>query len=348
MEPQQAIDLGSAAVMLAVLLAAPVLLVGMVVGLLISIVQAVTQLQDQTLSFVPKLAAMAAAAMFFLPWLTQQTVDYAERVNDSLKTANIDDVKADWKADEKTLHLSGEVERAADKARAEQLASQVVGTSGRVVNEVKVEGTNAGETDDRIEEQLGKMFEDRTEWDFDGRGVTFDSEAGVVTITGDGTNGGSNTVTIRQDDATDTLRVTYDATITAIVGFRPGRFDPFTGRYIPPRFITVSQAINLSQNFVSSSLWIRSCLTYFVSGGGAISGISRSTVRATGAPPDPTVTHLGTLYRFPGLRFHCCPSPRSGGSFTTWPSLRRKVSYRLRTAWTQYRPGGRLRSERIG
>ena len=112
------------------------------------------------------------------------TVDYAERVNDSLKTANIDDVKADWKADEKTLHLSGEVERAADKARAEQLASQVVGTSGRVVNEVKVEGTNAGETDDRIEEQLGKMFEDRTEWDFDGRGVTFDSEAGVVTITG--------------------------------------------------------------------------------------------------------------------------------------------------------------------
>jgi flagellar biosynthetic protein FliQ len=80
MEPQQAIDLGSAAVMLAVVLAAPVLLVGMIVGLLVSVVQAVTQLQDQTLSFVPKLAAMAAAAIFFLPWLTQRTVDYAERL----------------------------------------------------------------------------------------------------------------------------------------------------------------------------------------------------------------------------------------------------------------------------
>jgi hypothetical protein len=83
---------------------------------------------------------------------------------------------------------------------------------------------------------------------------TVSASGGVVTITGDGTNGGSNTVTVRQDDATDTLRVTYDATITAIVGFRPGRFDPFTGRYIPPRFITVSQTINLSQNFVSSSI----------------------------------------------------------------------------------------------
>jgi osmotically-inducible protein OsmY len=52
------------------------------------------------------------------------------------------------------------------------------------VNEVKIEGTNADEADNRIEEQLGRMFEDRTEWDFDGRGVSFDSTAGVVTITG--------------------------------------------------------------------------------------------------------------------------------------------------------------------
>lgn len=111
--------------------------------------------------------------------------DLKARVNDELKTANLDDkVKADWENDGKQLRLTGEVERAADKARAEELAQQVVGTSGRVVNEVKVEGEDYGNVDDRIEEQLGKMFEDRTEWDFDGRGVTFDSAQGVVTITG--------------------------------------------------------------------------------------------------------------------------------------------------------------------
>ncbi|HEX6974483.1 MAG TPA: BON domain-containing protein [Vicinamibacterales bacterium] len=111
--------------------------------------------------------------------------DYQARVNDQLKTAKLDDkVDVDWKKDDKQLVLTGKVENAADKARAEELAQQVVGTSGRVVNEVKVEDVDYAKVDDRIEEQLGKMFEDRTEWDFDGRGVTFDSKEGVVTITG--------------------------------------------------------------------------------------------------------------------------------------------------------------------
>ena len=53
--------------------------------------------------------------------------DVQARVNDNLKTANLDDVKADWKADEKALHLSGEVESAADKARAEESFKAAVG-----------------------------------------------------------------------------------------------------------------------------------------------------------------------------------------------------------------------------
>jgi osmotically-inducible protein OsmY len=111
--------------------------------------------------------------------------DYKARVNDRLKTAELDNkVNVDWKADDKTLRLTGEVERAADKARAEELAQQVVGAGGRVVNEVKVANVDYDAIDNRIENQLGKMFEDRTEWDFDGRGVTFDSKQGVVTITG--------------------------------------------------------------------------------------------------------------------------------------------------------------------
>lgn len=111
--------------------------------------------------------------------------NYQAKVNDELKAAKLDDVKADWKADEKTLHLKGEVERAADKARAEELAKLAVGTSGRVVNEVTVEGTNAEAMDDQIEQQLDRAFKEDDEWDKDKLDLTFDSKAGVVTITGD-------------------------------------------------------------------------------------------------------------------------------------------------------------------
>jgi osmotically-inducible protein OsmY len=111
--------------------------------------------------------------------------NYQAKVNDELKAAKLDDVRADWKADEKTLHLKGEVERAADKARAEELAKLAVGTSGRVVNEVTVEGTNAEAMDDQLEEQLDRSFKEDDEWDKDKLDLTFDAKAGVVTITGE-------------------------------------------------------------------------------------------------------------------------------------------------------------------
>jgi osmotically-inducible protein OsmY len=111
--------------------------------------------------------------------------DVEARVNDQLKAGKLDDkVKVDWKKDEQAVHLSGKVDSAAEKARAEELAQKAVGTSGRVVNEVAVDTVDMGNVDNRIEEQLGRMFEDRTEWDFDGKGVTFHSKEGVVTITG--------------------------------------------------------------------------------------------------------------------------------------------------------------------
>ena len=135
---------------------------------------------------------VAIALLASAPLMTacaDRGADYQGRVNDSLKTAELDEVKADWKADQKQLVLSGEVERAADKARAEELAKQVVGTSGRVVNEVKV-GTekqiDARENaDDQLEEHLTKSFKEAKEWDMDKLDLTFNVEAGVVTITGD-------------------------------------------------------------------------------------------------------------------------------------------------------------------
>jgi len=134
---------------------------------------------------VALVGALAAAPMTIACNHTTETPDYEGRVADSLKTAKIDDVKANWKADEKALHLSGEVERAADKARAEELAQQVVGTSGRVVNEVKVEGTNADDVDRRIEKDLDAAFKEDDEWDKDHLDLSFNSKAGVVTVKGD-------------------------------------------------------------------------------------------------------------------------------------------------------------------
>src|SRR6476659_5609951 len=140
---------------------------------------------QKILKSVALAAALAAAPMTTACNRAADSPDFEGRVSDSLKTAKIDDVKADWKADEKALHLSGEVERAADKARAEQLAQQVVGTSGRVVNEVTVEGTNADDVDRRIEKDLDAAFKEDDEWDKDHLDLSFNSKAGVVTVKGD-------------------------------------------------------------------------------------------------------------------------------------------------------------------
>ena len=75
-----AVELCRDAVMLTLLLGAPVLMVAILVGLVISILQAVTQLQDQTLSFVPKSVAMFLAAFYVLPWMLHELIDYSTRL----------------------------------------------------------------------------------------------------------------------------------------------------------------------------------------------------------------------------------------------------------------------------
>jgi osmotically-inducible protein OsmY len=113
--------------------------------------------------------------------------DLGAQVNENLRQANLDEVRADWREEERELRLSGEVETADQRERAEQVAHQVVGTAGIVVNEVRIEALDTEAMDTHIEERLERMFEDRATWepfDFDGRGVSFDAEARVVTITG--------------------------------------------------------------------------------------------------------------------------------------------------------------------
>ncbi|MCA9736969.1 MAG: flagellar biosynthesis protein FliQ [Gemmatimonadota bacterium] len=76
MTPSLAIDLARDAVLQALLVAAPMLLVAVGVSLAVSVFQAVTQIQDQTLSFVPKLLAAVGTLIVGLSWMLQTLVNY--------------------------------------------------------------------------------------------------------------------------------------------------------------------------------------------------------------------------------------------------------------------------------
>jgi flagellar biosynthetic protein FliQ len=77
MELSTAMELGRDALWMTLMVSAPILLIGLAVGLLIAFLQAVTQLQEQSLTFVPKIAAMAVAAAVFIPWISERIVAYA-------------------------------------------------------------------------------------------------------------------------------------------------------------------------------------------------------------------------------------------------------------------------------
>ena len=64
------------AMMVTLVIIGPILVIGMVIGLLISLAQAVTQIQEQTLTFVPKIFAMAIAVVLVMPWMFQRLIDY--------------------------------------------------------------------------------------------------------------------------------------------------------------------------------------------------------------------------------------------------------------------------------
>ena len=80
MDAATAIDLCRETLVSAVIIAAPVLLVGMAAGLLVGLMQALTQVQDQTVAFVPKILAMAAVLVICLPWLLTRMVDFTRVV----------------------------------------------------------------------------------------------------------------------------------------------------------------------------------------------------------------------------------------------------------------------------
>ena len=71
------IELVRGALMEALILALPILGAGLVIGLVISLFQAVTQIQEQTLVFVPKIVVMLIVAIVLLSWLTMRMIEFA-------------------------------------------------------------------------------------------------------------------------------------------------------------------------------------------------------------------------------------------------------------------------------
>ena len=84
MTTQYVLNLGHDAVMLTLLIAAPMLGFGLIVGLLVSIFQAATQIQEMTLTFIPKIVAVALALLLFLPWITNKLVAFTSELFNSI------------------------------------------------------------------------------------------------------------------------------------------------------------------------------------------------------------------------------------------------------------------------
>jgi len=74
--PEMVLEVGTQAMWIAVLLAAPVLLTALAVGVLIGMVQAATQIQEMTLSFIPKLLGVAAVLALAGSWMLTLAVDW--------------------------------------------------------------------------------------------------------------------------------------------------------------------------------------------------------------------------------------------------------------------------------
>jgi flagellar biosynthesis protein FliQ len=80
MNPEFAVELLKTVILQAVLLAAPFLGVAMIVGLLISLFQAVTSINEQTLSFVPKALCVLGLLLLLAPWMVRQMIEFTTAI----------------------------------------------------------------------------------------------------------------------------------------------------------------------------------------------------------------------------------------------------------------------------
>ena len=84
MTPEMVITVGRHALEMTLMLAAPLLLTALAVGLIVGIFQAATQINEMTLSFIPKLLAMAGVLAFTGPWMIKSLVEYSRSLIESI------------------------------------------------------------------------------------------------------------------------------------------------------------------------------------------------------------------------------------------------------------------------
>ena len=84
MNPESVMTIGQQALELTLLVSAPLLLTALVIGLIVSIFQAVTQINEMTLSFIPKLVGMFAVLIISGPWMIGILLDYMTRLFSSI------------------------------------------------------------------------------------------------------------------------------------------------------------------------------------------------------------------------------------------------------------------------
>ncbi|MFH1688297.1 MAG: flagellar biosynthesis protein FliQ [bacterium] len=86
MTPQMVVSIGREALMLTLMIAGPMLLAGLLVGVTIALFQAVTQIQEMTLTFIPKIVAVALALLIFLPWMINKATDFTRHMFELIPT----------------------------------------------------------------------------------------------------------------------------------------------------------------------------------------------------------------------------------------------------------------------
>ena len=86
MTPQMVVSIGREALTVTIMVAAPMLSFGLIVGLTLAIFQAVTQIQEMTLTFVPKILAVSLALLLFLPWMINMLTDFTRHLYEIIPT----------------------------------------------------------------------------------------------------------------------------------------------------------------------------------------------------------------------------------------------------------------------
>ena len=84
MTPELIVELARQAIKVTLLVSLPILGIGLIVGVLVSILQAATQIQEMTLTFVPKILSILVGLLFLLPWIMNQLTGFTLQILNNL------------------------------------------------------------------------------------------------------------------------------------------------------------------------------------------------------------------------------------------------------------------------